>query len=281
MKRIFSVLIIVSVFASLAGCGQDQYSIEREYWFSKKKAEKIFKNPHASPPKQLEKAVEALNNFIQKNPENALISSAEFNIARLYIVKGRYDDAREVLKNILEKNKESILVSAEARFLMGNSYQIEANWNMALKQYKRIVRDYPATQLGMEMPIYIAQYYKVKSLPDKMIAAYREAAAHYMNLAREYPDSVLSLTSERLASQCYITLREWTSAISVLNGMIEKYGGKVSLDEALMLMALIYDRELQDKVKTKEVLEKLVNDYPDSKLVAGANKMLEELNKDE
>jgi len=79
------------------------------------------------------------------------------------------------LNTIIGKHSESGGICAEATFLIGNSYQIQDKWGLALGQYKKVIQEYPITLRGIDIPIYIAQYYKAKYQPDKMMAAYQEA----------------------------------------------------------------------------------------------------------
>jgi uncharacterized protein YqhQ len=58
MKRalaLFGILIISA--ALLAGCGNDQYSIEKQFWYAGKQADAIFANPHATPPNELQRVI--------------------------------------------------------------------------------------------------------------------------------------------------------------------------------------------------------------------------------
>ena len=276
-------IFIVLAGLILAGCANDQYAIEKQYWQIQKQAEKIFRNPHASPPKELEMVVQVFNNFIQRYPQNSLATEAEFSIARLYMAKEEYEKARTQLQAIINKYNQAKLepIRVEAVFLTGNSYEREDKWELALEQYKKIMQDYPTTIRGLDIPLYIAQHYKVKYQPDKMIVAYQEAIGYYNALAEKYPNSPLAYRAHTIVPACYIALKEWQNAISALNTVIEKYKGKVNLDGTLIDIALIYKNELKDKMKAKEALEKLLKDYPQSKLIKTATAILKELAKNE
>jgi len=283
MFKISASVVLVCFFLVLSGCVCDQYSIEKQYWQVQQQAEKIFKNPHASPPKELERVVRVLNGFIQKYPQSNLSIEADFNIARLYMAKEEYEKARTQLQTIINKYNQAKLepIRVEAVFLSGNSYEREDKWNLALEQYRKIMQDYPTTIRGLDIPIYIAQHYKVKYQPDKMIAAYQEAIGYYNALAQKYPNSPLAYRAHTLVPACYIALKEWQNAIGALNTVIEKYKDKIIQDRALVDIALIYKNELKDKMKAKEALEKLIKDYPQSKLIKTATAILEELEKNE
>jgi TolA-binding protein len=139
--------------------------------------------------------------------------------------------------------------------------------------------EYPITMRGMDIPIYIAQHYKVKYQPDKMVAALQEAILHYRVLANKYPNSPLSLRADSLVTECYIALKDWPNVINNCNTIIAKYKDKVDVGGTLIDMAVVYNRELKDKVKAKETLERLIKDFPKSKFVKTATALLKELEK--
>lgn len=276
MKRIIFLIIIAAL---LTGCANDQYAIEKRYWKIQKEAEKIFKNPHASPPLELQRVVNLLENFIKQYPNSNLGLEADFNIARLYIVKEEYAKGRVQLTAIKNKYHNSDAISAEAAFLIGNSYQIENKWGLALEQYKKIMQEYPATLRGIDIPVYIAQYYKAKYQPDKMIGALQEAIAHYNGLADKFPNSPLAFQAGALVADCYRELKDWQGAINTYNALIDKYKNKASTDGLLMNIAIIYQKEMKDNTKAKDTLNRLIKEYPKSRLIKVATALLKQMEK--
>lgn len=280
MRKSLSIGFVLTCLL-VCGCANDEYAIEKQFYRMQKQAGGIFKNPHASPPNELQRVVNILSNFAQKYPKNSLSVDAEFTVARLYIVKEEYEKARAYLGGLIGKYSKAPNICTEALFLIGNSYQIEDKWPQALGEYKKIMQDYSLTARGVNMPIYIAQYYKVKYQPDKMVEAYREAIVHYQKLAQEVsaknPQATFNFLM--LASRCYAQIKEWQSAISGYKAIMERFKGKVPVDTILLEMAPIYYKQLNDKEKAKETLEQLIKEYPKSRLVWVAEKLLQELNK--
>jgi len=275
MKKYISVCLVLMLVLTACGCGQDQYTVERDYWKVKKQAEGIFRNPAATPPNELDRAVAGLNAFIRKYPKNLLALEADFMIARLYLAKQEYEKSRQQLKGLMEKYGKAPAIATEIMFLSGESYQLQDRWEAALIQYKKVIEDYPLTPKGLELPIYIAQYYKVKFEPEKMRQAYQNAIAHYKGLIEKYPDSPLAFRCYTLVSSCYSALKDWPSTMQTLQTIAAKFKGKAPLDGVLMDMALIYKKEFKDAAKSKELLEQLIKEYPNSRLVAVAKKLLE------
>lgn len=273
--------IIIAISCSLlcCGCVNDQYAIERRYWWLSKSAEKIFKNPMVSPPKYFERVIASLHNFAAKNPAHQLAVDAEFTVARLYIVKGEYASAQEEMKKIIAMHGESDNIRAEALFLLGNTYQLQGKWSAALEEYKKIIREYPMSLKGLEMPIYIAQYYKVKLQAEKMFAAYREAIIQYNSLAQKYPDSPLAFMVGKLTGKCYTEIQEWGRAADTYTMLIEKFKRKVKVDEIMKDLAKLYWEKLHDTSKAKETIKLLLSEYPESRYAAHAKIVLKLLEK--
>jgi len=274
MSRAIKTTFFLGIFLVICGCSHDQYAVERDYWKVKKQVESIFKNPAGVPPNELERVVKQLNKFVEKNPKNVLALEAEFTIARIYLVKNEFEQSRKQLKSIMAKYAKSDVVCSEALFMIGNAFQAQDKWQSALEQYKKVIKDYPLTIRGLETPIYIAQYYKVKFQPDKMLSAFGEAIDHYRALANKYPNSPMALKAYTLIASCYRATKDWPNTINTLNIVMEKFKGKSKFDVLLLDMALIYKKELKDTAKSKEVLERLIKEYPDSKFLTAAKTLL-------
>ncbi len=275
-KAILPILLALGI-CFCSGCTRDQYAAEKQYYHAVKEAEKILKNPHASPKNELTRVVSILDKFARQFSNNNLAVHAEFNIAQLYIAKEEYESGRAQLKKINAKYSKSEAVCSEAVFLTGKSYELENKWDMALTQYNRILMEYPITPKGITLPIYLIQYYKQKFDPDKMRQAARNAINHYNNLAEKYNDSPLALRAQTLTAECYLFLQEPLNAINTLNSVVERYKNKTNTDRIMLNIALIYAREIKDKTKAKETLELLIRDYPKSKLIKSAKEILKKI----
>ncbi|MFH1413949.1 MAG: tetratricopeptide repeat protein [Candidatus Omnitrophota bacterium] len=276
MKKLAKIIAPFFCIFLLFGCVDDQYALEREYWKIKKEVQNIFKNPHSSPPFELNRVVQLLDNFIAKYPDNNLSIDAKFSIARLYLVKKHYDKGRERLKEIADSYSDSDAISTEALFLLGSSYELEDNWSSALRIYRDIMKRYPLTTRGFAIPFYIAQYYKINHQPERMISAYREAIEHYDRLAQKHENSLAGLSAYNMTARCYYALEEWDKAIESLNIIKTKYKDQENLDSILFQVAMIYRNNLGDSERSRVVLEELIEKYPKSKLTKTAADLLKE-----
>lgn len=265
-------MILCAVF--LSGCGRDQYSIERDYWKVNRQAQFVLKNPVATPPNEIQRVVSLLSNFAAGHEKNTLAVRAEFLIGRIYLAKGMYDQARGQYNAIASKYSKSAAVVSEALFFTGSSYQLQNNEDAAIAQYRQIIDKYPLSPRGLQMPIYIAKYYSGSHEPVKMQEAYRAAIAHYESLAQKDAKSALALRACTLVAECYAGLKDWHQAIAALETIVTNFKDRGAVDGVLLNIAVIYQRELRDPPKAKEVLARLIKDYPDSKYANAARELL-------
>ncbi|MFZ2406920.1 MAG: tetratricopeptide repeat protein [Methylobacter sp.] len=272
MKRIFFVLFCACV--CLAGCGQDQYAIERDYWKVNQKAQAIFKNPVATPPNEVERVVAQLNKFVSKYSKNTLAVRAGLSIGKLYLVKGQYEQARLQFKNMAKQYAKSGSVVAECLFLTGNTYQLQDQPDNAVAQYRTIISKYPLSQRGLQMPMYIAQYYGSRKEPQNMREAYSQAIAHYESLAQKDMKSALALRAYTLVAECYAGLKDWQQAIASLETIETNFKDKAPMDGVLLNIAIIYQRELRDKPNARATLQRIIDEYPKSRYVKAVQELL-------
>jgi len=273
-------LAAVVLCAFLAGCGQDQYALERQYYRIQQQAKDIFKNPDATPTNELERAVAALEVFLVKYPKTNVAVDSQFTIVRLYAATKNYDKAHEQVKKMQAAFKGSDIVLAEAGFTDAAVYEAEKKWPAALEQYKQVMKFYAFTPRGMEVPLFIAMRYKDKMQPDKMIEALRDAIVHYKDLVARYQGSPLALKAKMMIVRCYIELKEPEAAIAILQGCIEEFKGKVRVEGMMLDMAGIYYGQLKDTAKATEVLNKVVADFPKSEAAELAGRMLDKIKQD-
>lgn len=272
-KALLACLIMSDLV--LAGCSQDTYSIEREYYRVQHKAGSIMKNPDAAPPNEIKRVVDTLLTFTQKYPKTNVALDAEFTIVRLYTVKKFFHEARDQIEKIINKYSDSKVICAEAVFMRGLTYEAQDDWNSAIKEYQYNILTYPETARGLEAPLYIASHYKKKFQPDKMVDALNKAVAHYKELSHQSTGTQFGLQARLLVARCYMELKDWNKAIDVLNGVIEDYKDKVRPDAMLLDIANIYYTQLKDPAKAKEFLAGVIKDYPKSPNSSLAKKFME------
>jgi TolA-binding protein len=274
-------LIVTMLCVILSGCGiKDEYAVERDYYHVQKQAAEVMANPETTPPMELQRVVDQLRSFVTRYPRTKAAVDAEFSISQLYVATKQFPKAHEELIKIYKDYAKSEAISAEAVFMRGLAYEVEGDWEAALKQFQVLKGTYPKTLRGLEAPFHIAMRYKQKFQPDKMMQALREAVTHYKSLAFKSPTSSLALKNRLLIAQCYTEMNEWELAVLTLKGVVEDFKGQVWTDGIMLEIASIYAKQLKDAPTAKTYLERILKEFPKGRASQAAKAMLEQLKKD-
>ncbi len=273
-KLIFVTLLVV------AGCSAaDQYSLEREYWKLGKLSERIAENPDATPWPEAERVARMFADFSERHPGTNLAASSDFSVARIYMMKHDPERARKQLEAVAGKYV-SPDIKAEAYFMIGTTWQ-ESDWPKALENFAKVTDEFPTTNRGMGMPLYIAEYYRDHFQPDKMNEAYNDAIRHYGAIADKFPGSPVAFRAGVMISSCYGGLKDWRNAVRTLEELVPEFGSKVRMDGVLMSIALIYRNELGDADRYRDTLDRLVREYPGGQLEKTAKALLKSPDNDD
>lgn len=276
MRSKICFVIIILFFAGLLGCESRGFKAEREMWQANKLAQVVYKNPKGTPSFQLTQAQDAYRAIIKKYPNSLFAFQAQFSIGRLYLAKGEFVKARQEYKKlILDCDKKGNLC-AEAIFAIGNSYEAEGKWDEAYAGYKKIMQDFPFSSKSLDLPIYILRHYKRVNDVTAVKRSVDEAVSYYIGLKSKVEEQKGSYVLQTLVVRSYIEGRQWQDALDSLDKLIRDYP-KNNIEEALWIKALIYSTKLNDKVKAKEELQKIVKEYPNSKLAKQVEAIIKKL----
>ena len=270
MKKpiIILVLILVAVYAALSilGSGGD-YAAERLLYKIMKNGSKITSNPDVAPPAQLAAIESDLKALIKKYPTTKTARIANIGLMEFYITSKKYNEAM-VLAAVINRNygQDAAIVST-AQFLKGVAYERMNKWNKALEEFRILKEKYPNTQLGMEIPIYIGKYYDSKGLDREAKEAYRDAAAFYSKMEREYSGKMLGYTASILLLQSYLNMRDYGSAGNALEDTLKKYYSPLALNQLLPLVEPIFIQDLKNPQKAIEIYKYLMSKTKNTRFI--------------
>ena len=273
MRKIQCV-ILVFMLTGILGCSQ-QYQAERSLYKAIQLSKDIIATPDAVPPSQFNKAIAAYTFVFEKYPETIIARKARMAMGSLYVAKKEYAKSREVFKKTFELYPDDKAVAIEARFSIGKSYELEGSWESALAEYTGIIRKYPDTQAGFDLPIYIARYYeKQKDIPARN-AAYLKAVGHYKALAEKYPNTDMGFLSESMIVTCYMNQEDWGTALEALEKILADYPMAKTVVLTLRTAADISVRELKDPQRAIDIFNRFMEKNPKHPLNESIKKGLE------
>lgn len=280
MKKIIiiliSVLVLLYIALSILG-SRGEYAAERLLYGAMSIGDKIAANPDVVPPKLLAQMENKLKMLLQRYPDSETAKTANIKLAEFYIADKRYNDALKQADLIIKRYEKNTGMSSMAHFLKGIAYEKQDKWPSALKEY-HIVRDsYGDTQLGMQMPIYIANYYSQKGREAQAQEAYNDAARFYENIERENSKKTLGYMASLLLIQTYIKADNLESASKVVEETLDKYFSRPAVMQLLPLVESIIVTKLNNPEKAVEIYKIILAKSKDKKFNKVLQKRIDEL----
>ena len=187
----------------------------------------------------------------------------------------RYEDARTNFKRIVERHPDSSF-APRARFLMGEAYYREAEFDKAIKEFEAFMSFYPRHMIAdlVQYRLAMSYYDQMKPVEQDQALAQR-ALEQFKRLVKEYPESRYSpdalakidICRGRLAQkELWVANYYWTQGNLIgvrqrLEAILRDYPRTLVVPETLFLLAEVNAREGLADEATK-TLRRLAEEYP-------------------
>ena len=203
-------------------------------------------------------------------PATELYERGEAELARR-----RYEDARTNFRRIVERHPDSSF-APRARFLMGEAYYREGEFDKAIKEFEAFTSFYPRHMIADLVQYRLAMSYYDQMKPvEQDQALTQKAVDQFKRLVKEYPESryapdglaKIDICRGRLAQkELWVANYYWTQGNLIgvrqrLELILKDYPGTLVVPETLFLLAEVNAREGLADEATK-TLRRLVEEYP-------------------
>ncbi len=212
--------------------------------------------------------------WLRPSPTPILPAEELYQIGENEIAKRRYEDARKSLRRIVERHPNSSY-TPRARFLMGESYYREGEFDKGIREFETFISFYPRHQIAdlVQYRLSMSYYDQIKPIEqDQTLAG--KALDQFKKLVKEYPESryatdalgKIDICRGRLAQKevwiaAYYTNQGNTiGARQRLEKVLKEYGRTLVVPEALFLLAEINAREGKNDEATT-LLRRLESEY--------------------
>lgn len=165
------------------------------------------------------------------------------------------DAAIETYQGIIEKYPNSKWV-AKSHFQLGQCYFLSGKYDKALDRYGKIIVSYPDDQ-----NYWLARYWKCKSLIAG--GSYEEAIASLRSLAISGQKEISKDIILMALGNCHIGMKDYKSAASVYQSLIESRPGSHRTPSAYLLLAKSH-QNLGDIEEAKKLYQKVIEGYSQS-----------------
>jgi outer membrane protein assembly factor BamD len=213
--------------------------------------------------------------YLRPAPTPILPAEELYKLGEGHIEKRTYADARDAFKKIVERHPTSSY-AARARFLMGETYYRESEFDKAIAEFRTFLSFYPRHQIAdlVQYRLAMAYYDQIKPIEQDQGLAVK-ALEEFKKLVKEYPESryagdalaKIDISRGRAAQKelwvatYYYNQGNPGGARQRLELVLKEYPRTLVIPEALWLLAEVNVREGKDAAG-RELLNRLANDYP-------------------
>ena len=197
----------------------------------------------------------SVGQWLRPNPTPILPAEELYQIGENELGKRRWEESRKNFRRIVERHPNSSF-APRARFLMGEAFYREAEFDKAIKEFETFMAFYPRHQIAdlVQYRLSMSYYDQIKPIEqDQTIAA--KALDHFRKLVKEYPES-----------------RYATDAL----GKIDICRGRLAQKE--VWIASYYLTNQGNPTGARQRLEKVLKDYSRTLVVPEAMFLLAEIN---
>ncbi|MCX7778351.1 MAG: PEGA domain-containing protein [Armatimonadetes bacterium] len=242
--------------------------LEREDFETWQQEVKVEEGKVASVEARLESRSEAyLVGLINSDPENV---QAYYELAHLYMIRGRYDDALKILEAGMEACMSKKALTSDMRRLYQEIERIyTGQYKFGDEKVLNMLRPRILRLLEEGIKRAPRNHYNYTLLadfvdePQKALELY-EAALKVMKTqrARSYFEVLAASTLHRLA-QRMLNKKDIKGAITLLEEVIQKYPNAYASKDALIELGSIYMDRLKDTAKAIETWRRFISLYPE------------------
>jgi outer membrane protein assembly factor BamD len=212
--------------------------------------------------------------WLRPQPTPILPPEELYQIGESELDKRRYAEAREQFRKVVERHPNSSY-APRARFLIGEAFFREAEFDKAIKEFEAFLAFYPRHQIAdlVQFRLAMSYYDQIKPIEqDQGLAA--KAVDQFKKLVKEYPESRYATDALAKIEVCRGRLAQkevWVAAYYMnqgnpggarqrLENVIKEYPRSPVMPEALSLLADVNFSEGRDK-DAVDLLRQVANDY--------------------
>jgi outer membrane protein assembly factor BamD len=213
--------------------------------------------------------------WLRAAPTPILPPEELYQIGENEMAKRRFTEARTAFTKIAERHPNSSY-AARARFLVGETYYRESEFDKAVKEFETFMAFYPRHQIAdlVQYRIAMAYYDQIKPIEQDQGLA-QKALDQFKKLVKDYPDSryatdglaKIDICRGRLAQKelwvanYYFTNGNPAAARQRVEAVMKDHPRSLVVPEALFLLAEVNFREGKT-AEANDTLGRLAAEYP-------------------
>ena len=225
---------------------------------------------------ETERALQMFNKIIASFPEHSVVPVVRLEIARIYLERQKYEHARKLFKSIVENYRKHYNVAAAAQDAIAYSYDLENRWELAINEYRWLIKNYEVSFAALAAPVKIVEYYKNQNQRTLVTQAYQEALDYYQELTVKYPKSLVAAVAQEQIAHVYMAQNQWDNAVAAashVKNILDNNTGEIS---TYLLLGRIYESSSHNQLAVK-VYNEFIDRYPQHPLAEALHKKISAL----
>lgn len=212
--------VLITIFVLLSWLDNGDYALEKRLWRINKAFRVIAADPQIVSPQQFRRVMSHYEGLLKKYPNSKEIPTVLLQIGRMYALRQEWPQARKSFQLVLEKYPQAEEFCAQALREIGKTYEAQGNSTAAQDTYQEILKKYPLTAVGLDIPLYIINFYERAGDSREAQKAVHEAVYFYRQMADKLPVSYQRFMVLRKLTTAYVTQENWLSALETLEDIL-------------------------------------------------------------
>jgi tetratricopeptide (TPR) repeat protein len=270
------------VHLTLSFLDKSEYALEKQLWRIQKKFTEISQDPAAAPTQAFDDVSKQYQKVIAAYPHAKLTPGIYLQIGRVYFLKKDYEQSRAFYLKLQQLFPEEKIPAAKALFHVGLTYEAENKSEQAFQAYEEVLKQYPLTDTGLNMPYYIAKYHERLGHREASQTAFRKAISFYKKIVQDHAQSELAFNALRVLASVYLDQKEYEMAVRTLGDTLIEYPDMTlrnpqRADLIIKSINTVAAIQLKDLDLPVSIYEKFLKEYPGHPLTGYLTKTVESL----
>jgi len=253
MKKSLVLLpaLLLIIFAVFSAIDRSDYVVEKKMWKIQQQFDVLAQYPGTLSEEKSADLVVMYQGLIEQYPKSGLLGQIYMKIGQVYAEQKDFEKARTNYSEVLKRIPRQKEICSLALLSIGLTYEQEKKDGLALKTYRQIVHHYPLTDVGLNMPLYIAGYYHRLNKDVEAKNAFQDAEIFYRRTVQENPGSSVSFNSLRFLAVTYLAQKKWDNAVktfekTLLDYCLSPYLGWKTAGETIYSINVVSIKELKN-----------------------------------
>lgn len=284
MKKtvIIFLAVLTAIYLVLTVVDKSDYALQKRLWRVDRNFAELARDAKSVPEQQFSVIAKKYEKLSLEYPNSPRTPAIYLQMGKVFLLKEDYPKARKVFAEAMSKFPNNPGLCALALFETGRTFELEKNDTDAVRTYRKIYESYPLTETGMNMPLYLINFYLKRSQMDQANQFVVEAESFYQKIFKENKDNMAGFVAIRLLATTYLAGERWRDALKTLELTLNQYArSKVMTPQRVQLLVqainIVAIEKLKEPFLAISIYKSFVEKNPGHPLVGPLTKLISAL----